>query len=340
MTAADVVTRKALLASDLATPGYMSLMDGWLEHEQSGPFPSALMRGRDGAHECLDMANTLAVGESYYVAANMVELAIHASAGMPDEPLLPYDPPSTHGFMWLAIPFRMIDIRAKMMSLHAIMWATRGGQVKVWWLTDKYDPDDSTNVIERARAGEAGWAGMPQLTPNHIGGLRFGQQLPRGLSWDTALPPEAQVEIEVYTTEDGRQNVRFMTDQDIDIRREPIEGRSVECAFLVTLWRLCQQTIATRTREDVNPRLGRILRKANLPERPVTVIALRKRSGQHGDSTVEWTHRWVVRGHWRRQPCKDADGTWTHRMVYINPYLKGPDDAPLLVREHVNALVR
>lgn len=49
----------------------------------------------------------------------------------------------------------------------------------------------------------------------------------------------------------------------------------------------------------------------------------------------EWKHRWIVRGHNRAQwyPSEGA-----HHVIYIAPYIKGPEDAPLL--EHVNRVKR
>jgi hypothetical protein len=50
---------------------------------------------------------------------------------------------------------------------------------------------------------------------------------------------------------------------------------------------------------------------------------------------VEWKHRWIVRGHNRAQwyPSEEA-----HHVIYIAPYLKGPEDAPLL--EHAYRVKR
>lgn len=46
-----------------------------------------------------------------------------------------------------------------------------------------------------------------------------------------------------------------------------------------------------------------------------------------GDSSpIEWNCQWLVRGHWRQQfyPSEDR-----HRAIWINPYVKGPEDQPL-----------
>jgi hypothetical protein len=46
-----------------------------------------------------------------------------------------------------------------------------------------------------------------------------------------------------------------------------------------------------------------------------------------GDHAVEWSHRWIVKGHWRRQyfPSRKANAP-----VWIHPHVKGPDDKPFV----------
>lgn len=78
-----------------------------------------------------------------------------------------------------------------------------------------------------------------------------------------------------------------------------------------------------------------------MPLKDVTVIRLRHVASRGtGEAAVNWSHRWLVRGHWRQQRCKDDSGAWTTRPVFIHPYIKGPEEAPLLSRRHVNHLVR
>ncbi len=42
---------------------------------------------------------------------------------------------------------------------------------------------------------------------------------------------------------------------------------------------------------------------------------------------VEWSRRWLVRGHWRNQwyPSEQV-----HRTIWISPYVKGPEDRPFI----------
>lgn len=63
----------------------------------------------------------------------------------------------------------------------------------------------------------------------------------------------------------------------------------------------------------------------------VKVIQLRKiehaKGEASGEKKVDWQCRWLVGGHWRNQVCGPKRGD--HRLTYILPYLKGPDDKPL-----------
>lgn len=53
---------------------------------------------------------------------------------------------------------------------------------------------------------------------------------------------------------------------------------------------------------------------------------------------VEWTHRWIVSGHWRNQAC--GEGYSERKLVWVSPHVKGPENKPLVIRDTVGALVR
>ena len=82
-------------------------------------------------------------------------------------------------------------------------------------------------------------------------------------------------------------------------------------------------------RKEFNKKTGQDLRA-------VQVVQLRRATRptdaeQPADGTEqtqrEYTHRWVVSGHWRNQACGPKSGD--RRLTYILPYVKGPDDKPL-----------
>jgi hypothetical protein len=55
--------------------------------------------------------------------------------------------------------------------------------------------------------------------------------------------------------------------------------------------------------------------------------ALPQRSDGGG---VDWSHRWLVSGHWRNQWFPSSQ---EHGWRYINPYVKGPEDKPFVSKE-------
>jgi hypothetical protein len=52
-----------------------------------------------------------------------------------------------------------------------------------------------------------------------------------------------------------------------------------------------------------------------------------------GERHVEWTHRWIVKGHWRQQAY--GPKRQFRRPVYISSHIKGPDDLPLIEQDVV-----
>ena len=55
---------------------------------------------------------------------------------------------------------------------------------------------------------------------------------------------------------------------------------------------------------------------------------------------VEWSMRWMVGletgGFWRKQPV--GPGRSERKLTWINPYMKGPDDKPLVIRPTVHTV--
>lgn len=64
-------------------------------------------------------------------------------------------------------------------------------------------------------------------------------------------------------------------------------------------------------------------------------VADTRRERVESEAEIEWKHRWLVSGHLRAQwyPSEQA-----HHLIWIAPYMKGPEDAPLL--EHVYKVAR
>jgi hypothetical protein len=340
--AEDSIHAKTLLAEDMTSDRYTTLMQGFIDSEKEGDIADHDYRFTgDGAAEVADMTRVLQASVNYYVAPAMVDLATQIASSMPDEPLLPNDVPTQQGWMWLGTPYRVIDIRRKALSMNAVLWTVRGHGVKIWHYTHKNDPNDSVNFTLRHRFTEREWAQVPWLNLNHVMYLPFDEILPRGISWDAALPIDAKVELTKSKDEYGNvTGYSIATDHYIDTHEAPRTVRSPLAEFILCTWRLCQQSLATVTTENPGRAFRHREKRANLPEKPVSVVTLRRiNHAPVGESHVEWSHRWLVDGHWRNQPYKE-EGEVVYRQIYIHPYFKGPEDKPLLIRRKVRALVR
>lgn len=101
-----------------------------------------------------------------------------------------------------------------------------------------------------------------------------------------------------------------------------------------------QKLVHIATPQAINRAEQRVMKKAkHIP----LVVQLRVRKNvnyverdQIGEER-EYSHRWVVRPHWRNQ-WYPSEGI--HRPVFIEEYIKGPDDKPLLIRPLVFSVER
>ena len=109
---------------------------------------------------------------------------------------------------------------------------------------------------------------------------------------------------------------------------------------LAALWTMAQQhRICPPLTTHPDRPTARRVKAAGLPPDAgeVRVIDLRRPSGatRGGGSAIEYSHRWMVSGHWRNQWMPASK---THRAQWIAPHVKGPEDKPLVVREDVRVI--
>lgn len=96
---------------------------------------------------------------------------------------------------------------------------------------------------------------------------------------------------------------------------------------------LRQKLVSTQGERPPRPTRKRFFRATHAEAPLVRVIQLRKREVRgkengHGGPR-DWSHRWIVSGHWRKQwyPTRQR-----HEPLFIDSYVKGPDDKPLKAR--------
>ena len=363
MEPTKIVIRKGTLRNTLLNEGgvrqdahdlLMGIYDRMVrssEAKRDGLFP----RGWDGRAVAQDLGRVLDMAENFTIAPDMYRLVVEAAKSMPPEVLLPYDLPSSHGYLILPEPLSVIDIRGVDLRIKTIVWAERslGGRpgdrlpesrgIVIWLFTDMFDPADDL-YRELIRRGEREYLALsPADSLIHCMSVGYGK-----LSWSrhptslvgTRLDALADIHdgtiIENESDpETGRWVVLTSTGHRVLVEPDPV------VRFLQAFFSIIKTEIAAREDGYVNRAGQRTLRRMGLPPGAVTVIAFRRyKKGQHADDGL-WTltERHVRRGHWRRVWCGPKDDRF-QRYTWINATLVGPEDAPLRVRDTVNILAR
>ena len=255
----------------------------------------------------------------FYVSQNMSELAMHAGAKMPDQHLLASDCPVRTGFMLLEKSWYRPDINGRVLGIKAALWSSveqlakegdfEGGALdvpleeathtKVTFYSDIEDPVDEYSQEWREDVNLLRRSGLPRLTPVFSSVIRFGLDL---------------------------QQVQ-----------DPFTKEALRA--LMATWSLMQQQVAVTSDGEVRKATAKRMKKKK-SELRYKLVTLRRRSGGNGqgDGGKEWSCRWHVRGHWRQQhykslgPARLPDGSMnpkSHRVIWINEQVRGPDDKPV-----------
>jgi hypothetical protein len=297
--------------------------------------PAQLMTGFTQAARAADL---------YRVSRDMCILNEYAASQLNDEDTFSVDlAPSSVGLMRLAKPLPILDVRGRTMLAHWFLWfraavdvqgtdafgrkyAQRPGIAVSWWNDHATEPDEialemlrspMTNVAETTRRlGRWGLIGADIYQD----GQRLGAPM-------AEVNPEDMARI----LNEGAIPHRFTN----------------TFRYLHATWTMMQQTITEVEPQHLTRTVEATARRKGLPAR-VSVVSLRRKvtdaSGIKRD--VQWSHRWVVRGHWRWQHvgsayagAQETDKGYRAR-IWIAPFIKGPADAELAPTRHVYDLNR
>lgn len=142
----------------------------------------------------------------------------------------------------------------------------------------------------------------------------------RGIAW---YPPVA---LATWWADGGSVS---LDDDTVDgtFRRERIEFTKWICTAAMFV----EQELVTTTPTAVSRAVKRRAERMRQAIEPTChVVALRRELHEHEPHTgpgtvVDWAHRWIVRGHWRRQFFPSRG---TNAPMWIHPHVKGPTDKP------------
>lgn len=250
--------------------------------------------------------------EPIYVAPDICDLINYAADTFKPEPFLETDLLTPAGFVYFGNPLQNHDTHGRLMNHRAMMWCVTEHQFKDGSPASRgvvvafYSHRLDPDPYWDERDEKMGVIGGSDLTLAHVTSFTFG--------------------IGVHEVEDISV---------LDVIRH-----------LNVFFRLCQQEIAVPHHE----RVGRPVWKRASTWRQikeVKVFTLRRAKPSHYEGEereVEWSHRWMVSGHWRNQPYveRDEDGEkiTVHRQIWIAPYVKGPDGKPLIFKRRAFELIR
>ena len=104
------------------------------------------------------------------------------------------------------------------------------------------------------------------------------------------------------------------------------------------------EVVTTSTARLANNKQIKKLKSKNLPSE-VTVVDIRHRrrsvSADASPGSVNYSRRWYVEGHWRWQWFKDKEtDKRIQKRIWINSYIKGPEDKPFVATKRVYALLK
>jgi hypothetical protein len=264
---------------------------------------------------------------AYRVTADMCSVLEYAASQLDETDTFDRNlAPTGCGFVRFEKALPIHDARGKLMLAHWMLWGptysdTGRAGMAICWFNDMLDEPDEIgrelfaktrgdvplrNIL--AAMGRWGFIGVDIMTQDSpLGG-----------------------ELSELSTE---ESLRILTEGDT-----PYPHTNTK-RYTHALWLLLGQTITHSAEEYVSKTGMKRAKIVGIPGR-VTLVTLRRVSvpRKEGETLVEWSHRWIVRSHWRWQRC--GPGLQEKRRVWIAPHIKGPEDKPLIVTEKVYNLAR
>lgn len=120
------------------------------------------------------------------------------------------------------------------------------------------------------------------------------------------------------------------------------EGLSLQRKLLLAVNLIAAQHVAVVRRESGQRQVKRRAQRMDMPNYgDISYITLRRedQGGHEGDREPGegYSYRFMVSGHWRHQwyPSKGE-----HHLIWIDPFIKGPEDRPLIIKDKVWKVVR
>jgi len=291
----------------------------------------------DQRHLMDAMVDRVKLASAFRVTPDMCAMIDHASRQLPDDEKMDHTLAPDHtGFVRFDDPLPLMDPHGRLQKVSWILW---GGVMKasdqkpgllIWAFNDTVThPDDvhealideiNKNLQERSR---------PTLT------LQDTLSVLGRWGWVGAQLMEDEVTVGTTMSKVDVEDTGDFPDMSVVFGKEYTNFKRYMHAFFLMI----NQTITQVEDAKIDRSTRRRVVKMGIPDR-VSVIQLRRLEHRpnEGETLVEWSHRWAVRGHWRMQ--RKGPNLSEVERIWIAPFIKGPEDKPLVITDKVYDLRR
>jgi hypothetical protein len=320
----DAAFTQDFLLHNINAHGYMSRLCHGFQKERYPDMPPGLVRSVT--------AHTFMRADPVYVSDDVMSLWEKAAETFKLEKLTRTDLVVPSGFALFPRPFEIIDIHGKRVAYRALGWLPisqrdtydwdQGAEGQGVWLTLLSNVNDIDDYWEE-EAGDA-ILGGEKIGVSMDGKTLREISLAMGEEWTIMHASVMMFDADLSTgIIDHSQGTPVPPDK--------VDQATSMYSHIQCFWRLMSQLVMT---PEPLPRQARRQRAQRIDT--VKVLKLRRyrhRMDHEGDGPgIEYTHRWVVEGHWRNQPYGPKDDPY-YKQIWIAPYVKGPDDKPLVVKK-------
>lgn len=294
---------------------------------------------RDASILIAEELERLAAAELFFVDPDMTRLAAAAAETLPVHGLHPTDVPAPSGLCVFAEPIATYAndggaYDGELVHVVAVSWGDsplmnltpdRGVWMTQW----------ASNDVELVAQQVHQRQGVPLARARTAARQHLGP-----LAWENEVTLLYGPTPRLGTLTTASEQPVTVQEVDDATRGADIAGGTMHTAMIVrAAWLLMTQPGVTDIETEPLSRAERRRAQRDGRDPPVVrVVRIRhqeNRPSPHTDSSRNYGVRWTVRGHWRRQWYPSRGD---HRPIWINPHVKGPDDAPLHAGETVHLL--
>jgi hypothetical protein len=291
----------------------------------------------------------------YFVKDEMTDLIMFASNKLDDTDLFDANlVPSNKGFVYFEKPIELRDVRGRLLLGNVLVWekallsnkeGKEGIVVTIYNDVNRTPDDVAITLLDKDNQNKNSQRNLQIVGRFHwIHSLSFVHGDVVG-ELDKKPDEEEIAEMRnMIFNEQGNELIELDDEAWEKYKQEKITPYTNIKRLIYTYFLIMSQTLTAKTPERGDRAQKRRQERENLPSE-VLVIQFRKTrytSAEGGEErNVNWSHRWIVGGHWRWQPYKDpASGGEIKKRIWISPYVKGPDDKPLKAKERVYVLAK